>query len=163
MYLKLKRVLFICISVVLIFVSTNGFSQQYKTGLGVRLGNFTGFTIKHFTNNLNPIEGLLSFRWNGFIVTGLYEYQKPINSIQNLDWFVGIGGHVGFWNNDNYYYHDNNNSYTVFGVDFIGGLEYTFKEVPFTVGLDWKPAFNIVCDNHFWGDGFALSIRYNIK
>ena len=163
MYLKLKKVLFVLVSVAFLGLSMSGFSQQYKTGIGVRLGNFTGFTIKHYVNNLNPIEGLIAFRWGGFVITGLYEYQKPINSIEHLDWYVGVGGHIGFWNGDQYYYQNNHNSYTIVGFDCIGGLEYTFTEVPVSLGLDWKPAFNFIGDSHFWGDGFALTIRYNLK
>src|SRR6266568_3680593 len=128
MSLKFKRILFVFASVVLLSMSAQGYSQHYNTGIGARLGNFSGFTIKHYISNTNPIEGLLSFRWGGFVITGLYEYQKPINTIENLDWYVGVGGHIGFWNGDQYYYQNNNSSYTIIGVDFIGGLEYTFKE-----------------------------------
>jgi hypothetical protein len=39
-------------------------------------------------------------------------------------------------------------------------LEYNFKEIPFNLSLDWKPALNLVGSSGFWGDGGAISIRY---
>lgn len=138
-------------------------AQNYQTGLGGRIGFFNGFTIKHFIQNNNALEGLLSFRWNGVVITGLYEYQQHFSGAENLDWFIGIGAHVGFWGEDDYYWRDNRRNYAIVGMDLIGGLEYTFDEVPINIGLDWKPAFNFAGDNHVWFDGLALSIRYAIK
>lgn len=149
----------------LFIVGTLSFTsaQNYSTAIGARVGYFNGVTIKHFVNNSNAIEGIASFRWKGFALTGLYEWQKPIKGAKGLDYFLGLGGHVGFWDHK-YYYRDWDDdrygNFTVVGVDFIAGLEYTFAEVPFNVGLDWKPAFNLVGDNRWWGDGVALSIRY---
>lgn len=137
-------------------------AQPYSTALGARLGFFNGITIKHFVSNSNAIEGIAAFRWNGFVFTGLYEWQKPIKGAKGLDYEIGFGGHVGFWDNDHYYWYDKDRdgNFTVVGIDFILGLEYTFAEVPFNLALDWKPAFNLVGDKHWWGDGVALSIRY---
>lgn len=146
------------------FFGIESYGQQYKTGLGVRLGTFSGITVKHFIKPQNALEGLLSFRWNGFVITGLYEWQKPIREVNNLDWYIGCGAHIGFWDGTNYYYHRADNSgHTVVGVDFTIGLEYTFDEAPFSIGLDWKPAINLIGDNHWWGDGIGLSFRYDFK
>jgi len=142
-------------------ITTAG-AQNYETAAGLRLGAFSGITVKHFVSGTNALEGIATFRWGGFAITGLYEWQKPIRGARNLDYFLGLGGHIGFWNNDRYYWYDNdrNGSFAVIGVDFIAGLEYTFSDVPFNIGLDWKPAFNLIGDTHWWGDGAALSIRY---
>ncbi len=138
-------------------------AQNYTTALGARLGFFNGITLKHFVGSSNAIEGIATFRWGGLAITGLYEWQKPIKGAPGLDYFLGFGGHVGVWDNDRYYWPDNNRRdgrFAIVGVDFIAGLEYTFREVPFNLGLDWKPAFNLIGDSHWWGDGAALSIRY---
>ncbi len=143
-------------------------AQNYRTGLGARLGPFNGITVKHFVSPSNAIEGIASFRWRGFTVTGLYEWQRPINGAAGLDYFLGIGGHISSVDPDSYwkYYKYDDGPYdhyfTVIGVDFIAGLEYTFAEVPFNVGLDWKPAINFG-GYRWWADGLALSIRYTIK
>ncbi|MBK6965817.1 MAG: hypothetical protein IPH20_18300 [Bacteroidales bacterium] len=148
-------------TILLTAFTTMGMAQNYSTGAGFRLGSFSGITVKHFISGTNALEGIASFRWGGFAITGLYEWQKPIRGARNLDYFLGLGGHIGFWG-DEYYWHDDGHpgSYTIIGVDFIAGLEYTFPGVPFNVGLDWKPAFNLIGDTHWWGDGLAISIRY---
>lgn len=161
----MKNSLLIIVSVVLMGVSSNVNAQQYRTGLGGRFGDFNGFTVKHFISGENAIEGLLSFNWGGTVITGLYEYQKPISGAPGLDWYVGIGGHIGFWGEGKYYRNDDyrNHSYTIIGIDLLGGLEYSFKEVPFSIGLDWKPAINVNDDSYFWANGLGLSIRYDIR
>lgn len=138
-------------------------AQNYSTAAGARLGYFNGITLKHFVSASNAIEGIASFRWSGFSLTGLYEWQKPVKGASNLDYFLGLGGHIGVWDNAHYYWKDDeryNGTFAIIGIDFIAGLEYTFPEVPFNVGIDWKPAFNLVGDTHWWGDGAALSLRY---
>lgn len=149
--------------VLLSFIATSTtFSQNYATGIGARVGFYNGLTVKHFVNDLNAAEGLLTFHSHGLHITGLYEWQKPVIGVENFDWLIGGGGHIGFENRD-YWSRDVYNSYIVIGVDFIIGVEYTFKEAPFTIGIDWKPAINLVGYNHWWGGGIGLTFRYNLN
>ena len=134
-------------------------AQNYNTGVGARVGFFNGITVKHFLSPSNALEGIVNFRWGGAIVTGLYEWQQPIPGAPGLDYFLGVGAHVGFF--DSYKWDES--ASTVIGADVIAGLEYTFPTAPFTIGLDYKPAFNIIGDNHIWADGLALSLRFNIN
>ena len=152
-------------------------AQDYRTGIGVRLGGITqGLTVKHFVNSNGALEGILSFGRSSFLITGLYEWQKPINNAEGLSWLVGVGAHIGFYKygyqyyyykyHGHYYgpyyaypYYDNGPSETIFGVDFILGLEYKFRGAPITLGLDVKPFFDITADNFFYWDG-ALTVRY---
>jgi hypothetical protein len=156
----MKRAFFLSLIISMVF-TISIHAQNYKTGVGGRLGFFSGITAKHFIKPTNAIEGIVSFRWEGFIITGLYEWQKPIKEVNGLDWYIGGGAHVGFWDGNRYYWSSETSG--VFGLDFILGLEYTFTEAPFSIGLDWKPAFNLIGDNHWWGDGVGLSVRYNFK
>jgi len=48
----------------------------------------------------------------------------------------------------------------VIGIDGILGLEYNFKEIPFNIGIDWKPMIDLGGSSGFYGDGGAISIRY---
>jgi hypothetical protein len=48
----------------------------------------------------------------------------------------------------------------VIGIDGIIGLEYVFRDIPINIGLDWKPALNIIGNTSFWPDKGAVSIRY---
>ena len=147
------------IAAVLLVISSSISAQNYNTGIGARVGFFNGITVKHFVSPSNALEGIVNFRWGGAIVTGLYEWQQPIPSAPGLDYFLGVGAHVGFFDS----YKWDNEASTIIGADVIVGLEYTFPTAPFTIGLDYKPAFNIIGDNHIWADGVALSLRFNIN
>lgn len=52
------------------------YTQDYNTGIGLRAGYSNGLTIKHFIGERNAVEGIISSRWQGFNITGLYEYQN---------------------------------------------------------------------------------------
>ncbi len=157
----MKRHILFLLAVLLFFgngISTYG--QLYKTGIGARLGFFSGLTVKHFLEEDRAVEGILATRWKGFIITGLYKFQNDFPDVNNLEWYYGGGAHVGFWQSGNYY---KSNGHSVFGFDLILGVEYTIDEIPFSASLDWKPAFNILGDSRWWGDGIALSIRYTFR
>lgn len=145
--------------IALLFLGIAKFStaQLYNTGIGARFGWFNGLTIKHFIGSDRAIEGILASRWEGFIITGLYEFQKP-TGVNQLDWFIGGGAHIGFWDS-NWGYNNDNNDDMALGLDFILGLDYKFEDIPIDLSLDWKPAFNMF-GNGFWGDGLALSARF---
>lgn len=133
-------------------------AQDYKTGIGIRGGPFTGLTIKHFVSEKAAFEGLLQTRWSGFDVTGLYEiHNSSAFNVDRLNWYYGFGAHIGSYDAK---YAPWGTTGSVIGIDGIIGIEYNFSEAPINIGLDWKPAFNLVGDTHLRGDGGALSIRY---
>lgn len=137
-------------------------AQDYRTGIGFRGGFSNGLTVKHFTGEKSALEFILSSRWRGFEITGLYEVHNQAFDTDRLKWYYGFGAHVGFWDGDytNDYWGDPGTNYTVVGIDGIIGLEYSFAEVPINLGIDWKPAFNFIGYSGFWADGGAISIRY---
>jgi hypothetical protein len=136
-----------------------GRAQEYKTGIGIRAGFSSGLTIKHFLSRKAAFEGLITTRWQGFDLTGLYEVHGKAFNADHLNWYYGGGAHIGFYNGDHAYWGNNGTSYTVIGIDGILGLEYTFEEIPINIGIDWKPALNIIGYSGFWSEG-ALSVRY---
>ena len=135
-------------------------AQDYRTGIGLRAGFSNGLTVKHFITERTALEGLLSTRWRGFDITGLYEIHNQAFDTERLNWYFGFGGHAGFWNGDYTSWGELGTNYIIIGIDGILGIEYNFREAPINIGLDWKPAFNITGYTGFWGDGGALSIRY---
>jgi hypothetical protein len=152
----------IILSLTITLVSVVGANaQDYNTGIGLRGGLYNGLTVKHFLSEKKAVEGLISSRWGGFMVTGLLEFHNPIKELDGLHWYFGLGAHIGFWNG--YLGHpvfDEKRSYTTIGIDFILGLEYNFADYPFNISLDYKPAYDLIGVRHFWGDGGALSVRY---
>jgi len=150
----------IIISVFAILLSSNLKAQDYVNSIGVRAGLSQGITFKHFMSTTDALEGILAVRWGGFNVTGLYERHTNAFDVNSLYFYYGAGAHVGFWDGSSSPWFNDNNSYTVIGIDGIIGLEYVFSDIPFNIGLDWKPGFNLVGYTGFWGDELALSFRY---
>ena len=99
-------------------------------------------------DNHNAIEGILSFG-DGTAICALYEIHKPINAVENLQWFIGAGGYVGF-----------NNSSSNLGAAGIVGLDYKFINVPLNISLDWKPELNIISKVGFEASGVGFSARF---
>jgi hypothetical protein len=155
----MKRVLFGLAIIIATTLATN--AQDYNTGIGVRGGLSQGLTVKHFISGTNAIEGLLSTRWRGFHITGLYEIHATAFNTPRLNWYYGFGGHIGSWGGyDNHPWFDDDEHHTVIGIDGILGIEYNIEPIPFNISLDWKPGFNILGYTGFWGDELALSIRF---
>jgi hypothetical protein len=141
--------------------SFSAFSQDYKTAIGVRAGLANGLTVKHFISSDRAVEGILSTRWSGFNITGLYEIHANAFNDSHWNWYYGFGAHLGsFDGNDSW--GDDGVNYTIIGVDGIIGLEYRIDDIPINLSLDWKPALNLIGYTGFWADGFAISVRYEL-
>ncbi|MFP4691969.1 MAG: hypothetical protein ACLFMU_08680 [Bacteroidales bacterium] len=156
---RITKKVFATVVISLCFASIS-VAQDYSTGIGVRGGLSSGLTIKHFIGEKAAFEGILSSRWRGFGVTGLYEIHNQAFDEEGFKWYYGFGGHIGFYDGDYAGWGDAGTTYSVIGVDGILGLEYSFTEIPFNVSIDWKPAFNLYGHSGFWGDNGALSVRY---
>ncbi len=135
-------------------------SQDYVNSVGLRAGLSQGVSFKHFVSTKDAVDGILSTRWGGFKITGLYERHTGAFDVDNLYFFYGAGGHIGFWNGNTTPWLNNNTGYTVIGIDGVIGLEYVFSEIPFNISLDWKPSLNLIGATDFRGDELALSFRF---
>jgi hypothetical protein len=146
--------------------------QTYHNAIGVRFGGLTsGLTFKHMGQSKGAFEGILSFGYRTFLITGLYEKHMDIASSPGLQWFYGGGGHIGFFRYGGYYYwmHDRGKhgyyvegpgaSRAVVGLDFIIGLDYKFNNAPFDISLDLKPFVDFWDGPYGYFDG-ALSARF---
>jgi len=156
----MKKILFTLVTV--LFLSASGYAQDYNTAIGVRGGLFNGITLKHYIGSASAVEGIVTTRWSGFNITGLYElHTMDVFDVNRLNFYYGLGGHIGIWDANNVPW--DADGYTVIGNDGILGLEYNFQEIPFNISVDWKPALNLVGYSSFWADGGAVSIRYLIN
>ena len=159
----MKKILLIS-GIVCLVALTDLSAQDYKTGIGLR-GSYTGgLTVKHFISSKAALEGILGtgLRYRGsWNITGLYEWESPISDVDGLAWFVGVGGHIGHWDDNPWW--STGGPRTVIGVDGIIGLEFTIPNAPICFQLDYKPAFNLIGYSGWWGDDLALSIRFAIK
>jgi hypothetical protein len=148
------------VSALIIFFGLKVNAQEYKTSLGLRAGLPYGVTIKHFFGKSNAVEGILASRWQGFVVTALLENEHWTGNYPGLNWFWGLGAHVGFWDAGNNPNLSKQYSGSVIGVDGILGLEYTFDEIPLNLSLDLLPTVNLIGSTGWGGINGALSIRY---
>lgn len=138
-------------------------AQSYSNAVGLRLGYPLSATYKHFLNEESAVEVFAGVRsWAGYSwvnVGGLYEFHKPINGVENLNWYFGGGASVYFWNYK-YDYLENNSSLSV-GVMGTLGLDYKFEELPINVSADWVPVFFVNGYNNGFAGGYgAVSVRY---
>jgi hypothetical protein len=157
----MKKSLLTLVAVALFSVMAN--AQDYHGGVGIRIGGFAsnGLTGKYFILPDVALEGILATRWGGILIAGLGEIHAPVFDINRLSYYYGPGAHIASWSEGRKTrWFDDNINHTVIGIDGIIGIEYTFAEIPFNIGFDVKPAFNIIGNFGFWVDEIALSVRY---
>lgn len=154
----MKKVLSIILLVTAFVITLRG--QDYKTGVGLRAGVPYGLTVKHFLNEYSALEGILASRWQGFIITGLYEKERWTGEYPGLNWYWGFGAHVGFWDIGANPRVDEDYTGSVIGADAILGIEYTFDDIPLNLSLDILPTVNVIGYAGWGGINGALSIRY---
>lgn len=125
-------------------------AQDYGAAIGLRAFTYGGIGVsgkKIFGENkaieLNAIFRGYSF-YNYLEVGALYEKYNEISGVDGLNWLVGGGANVAFYN------YEFSGSDLDFGISGIVGLEYKFPNAPVTIGLDYMPLF-------WLGDGFFFS------
>lgn len=146
------------------FVRSTAYAQAYQTAGGLRLSYGGLLSAKHAVNERNYLEGIISLRWGGVVVTGLFEWQQALNS-ENFQWYAGAGLHAGIHGRENYFQPDNSANRQVqigLGMDLIGGIEYVFESLPIVVSADYKPAFYFTGERWFVPEEFGLTARYII-
>jgi hypothetical protein len=128
-------------------------SSTYKTALGVKVWDGGGISFKQFVSGRNAVE-LVGYFWNrGSRITGLYEVHGPISGATGLQWYIGPGAHIGFYNTK---YGDG----VFIGVDGVLGLDYKFNNAPINISLDWQPSIEFGDNRGFVGSWGGLGIRY---
>ncbi|MBC35719.1 MAG: hypothetical protein CL663_06750 [Bacteroidetes bacterium] len=155
------------ITIVFIACSALLHAQDYETSVGLRLGNSYGVSVKHFVSRYNAVEGILSSRFSGYILTGLYTYNNEMYE-PGLNWYYGIGAHIGHFKGNrtswpDWWDNNINDPMTIVGADAILGIEYVFYNTPISISFDLKPGFNLMGNSNIWWDEFGLTFRYIIK
>ena len=143
----MKRLLFISAFVIL---SCQVFSQGFKQAAGIRAGLTGGLEYRIYTDDLNSYKFLLGSRERGLLVHAIKEFHRYdlFTFTDQLNFVFGAGVHIGYerWDQQ---YHNYNTSYyvtrTAFiaGLDGLAGLEYMFRDVPISLGLEVKPYFDL--------------------
>ena len=147
----------------LFLIGWNVRSQDYDLGLGIKAGMAPGITAKFFLARYAALEGIATFRWGGVNVSGLAEFHVPVFDTKGMNFYYGGGIHLGVWDSGKAVDRPDTGSKFNFGIDGIVGLEYAFFKAPLSLGLDWKPNFNIVTDSRMIIDEISFVARYLIR
>lgn len=164
---------------------SGGSSSGYSTGIGLRGGGYSsGLTIKHFISGKNgvAIEALVTteYKARGARLTLLGEKHKTLADIKGLQFYYGAGFHAGayqgryYFEDARYYRYGRKNkdlyvirdyrfdeaTYVAFGADLILGLEYKLEDLPFVVGVDYKPYFEVFNGYTGFYNDAAVSLRF---
>ncbi|MDR3712516.1 MAG: hypothetical protein P4L51_06850 [Puia sp.] len=143
-------------TILVIALSYQSQAQDYNTAIGIRLSSAAptlnnSISIKHFFNDRDAVEGLISFG-DRFGIGALYEKHQLVGATPALNWFYGAGGYIGF-----------EGGTTWFGPTGITGLDYKFQNAPINISLDWKPELDIIPRINFVADAFAFTARFVLK
>lgn len=124
---------------------------DYKNAIGIRAGETSGITYKHFFNNYNAVEAILGIWPNALGFTALYEKHAP-TGLSGLKVYYGAGAHivgetVNYYNDRDYYiegyrYRYDRNGFGA-GIDGILGIDYKIPAIPFSISLDVKPLIEL--------------------
>lgn len=133
-----------------------------KNALGLRLGDNDGFggeiSYQARLSANNRLEIDLGWRdsnkLEAYKLVGLYQWVMPIED--HFNWYVGVGGGVGSFNNrsnDN----DNDGSFVLVAGDI--GIEYNLN-IPLQFSLDFRPELGF---NDSYRDDLGLDIALGIR
>jgi len=72
------------------------------------------------------------FNLTGFQFTALAEYQFSPYDKKRVYYYAGAGPYYGNWDDE-----------TAIGAAIVLGAEYVYRQVPLTMGIEWKPLVNL--------------------
>lgn len=160
----MKRLILLFLLTASLCVSQNSYAQDYSSAIGLRLGYPLSLSYKTFLNDQGAVEvfggirGFSTYSWVN--IGGAYQHHQDISGVEGLNWYIGGGASVFFWNFKDSFFGDNSSS-TTFGILGNIGLDYTFPETPINVSVDWMPIYFINGFGNGFGGGYGgLAIRY---
>ncbi len=163
----MKKLFFLLVFLAILFTSTNTHAQAYKSAVGLRLGSPVSLSYKTHLNESNAIELMAGGRWyNGyswFNVGAAYQIHKPLelDGIEGLQYYFGAGASAYFWSFDEVLL---GSSETTFGVQGFLGAQYTFKDTPVSITVDWVPTIFINGFLSGFGGAYGgVGVRYVLK
>lgn len=120
--------------------------------VGIRFGNFSGNNVAvdgvFALGDFSRIHADVSFGGGGVGIDVLWNpLYKPVGS-SDFNWYAGFGPSLFL-----------GDPFTLGAAGEIG-IEYAIKDVPITIGADYRPVFVIVENTRFVGDGFGFNIRW---
>lgn len=161
----MSKILYPLLLISIFVLARPAYSQAYKSAVGLRLGYPASVTYKTFISQPGAIEVYGGFRnhrnYRYLTVGGMYLHHLPINDIDGLSWYVGIGANALF-----YYYSRNNiiGENVGVGANMALGLDLAIPNVPLNASIDWLPSFYFSDFDRGFGAGVgSVGLRYILK
>lgn len=144
-----KRILLI-LAVVLLSSALS--AQAYKNGVGIRAGFSSGLNFRHLSDRLLVYEGQALFNRIGFQFTALAATQFTPYDKKRVYYYAGAGPFYGNWDGE-----------TAVGAALALGAEYVFRQVPLTMGVEWKPMLKLNSSIEYIIPDFGVTVRLVIN
>jgi hypothetical protein len=127
-------------------------AQAYKNAVGIRAGYSSGLNYRHLAYRGMLYEGQALFNSTGFQFTALAGFQYTPHDKKRVYYYAGAGPYYGNWDGE-----------TAVGAALALGSEFVFRQVPLTIGAEWKPLVNLYRNfNHVIPD-FGVTVRLVIN
>ena len=153
------------VCLIILFSLNNVKAQSYQTAAGLKFGGYeNGLSLKYFLHNEVALEGILGFRNNGVVITGLYEKHQNLFDVNGLKVYYGFGAHIGsvgaggyqkIGGNTQIY----NSSQVLLGADAVLGSEYVIPNAPIALSLDLNPRLELA-GGSFFDIAPGLGVKY---
>ncbi len=144
-----KRILLIILAVLFSAVLN---AQAYKNAAGIRAGYSSGLNYRHLAYRGMLYEGQALFNPTGFQFVALAGFQFTPHDKKRVYYYAGAGPYYGNWDGE-----------TAVGVALELGAEYVFRQVPLTMGVEWKPMVNLYKDFNYIIPDFGVTVRLVIN
>ena len=151
----MKKIIFI-----FIIICLSKFSSAQETGLGVgiMLGEPTGFSAKKWLSSTSAIDGGLAWSFvndGSMQIHGDYLFHFPdFISKPKLTAYLGVGGRIKFKGNDK--------GESSLGIRIPAGLTYIFPDAPFDAFVEVAPVFDLTPETRSSFNS-AIGVRYYFK
>lgn len=167
-------------------LSTAKAGQPYKMGIGAVVGTMDGASFKLFFTEKLALQADLGIKYGSWTEKGndwgyswkyhynfwtielnpnlMYESCIKDWSAGGLYWFAGGGLGIGYVIISNWGWGDAGR----FGVNAIGGVEWSFNKIPLTLQADVRPGYGLLFFSNDYGDNThsffdwatTVSVRY---
>jgi len=152
------------ILLVFAFIIAGHFSSNAQE-IGVRLGDVSAGNVAidgiFSTGEFNRLHADISF---GNVVAAdlLWDFfYRPLPD-EAFNWYMGVGPYLAILDEKNHKTDENETNFNL-GAAFEIGLEYHFNKIPLAIGLDYRPALEILDTTTLHWGGFGLNVRYVIN
>jgi len=116
-------------------------TQEKRFGVGLMLGEPTGASLKYWLSDVSAIDSVvgLSFEDDNFSIHAdyLYHFNDVVQLEENrLSLYVGGGPR----------YRARDHKDDLFGIRAVGGVAYSFDEIPVDIFFEAGPVFDLTPD-----------------